>query len=575
MTRNINHNTNNNENVSNQHNKYPFTAVRNNSNNVVQQQQQQQLHHSLDMNFEPGLSSGNNHHHPPFNFQNQVMPGTSSGGGNMGHHQPLNQSNSLDLGELQFHTNPINLGVNEFSSKSKTLPKGSGNKKYSIPLRSRDCNSLEGAVGGENHNLRSSQFQDPKSTSKLFEALKENVYTEVTNLITANESRPHFLIQLFRELQLISSDPLRQRTIQSIQELYNRYIESSNIIQEESAMNNGNNQVHFVNNIVAPFNSASSSRPHSGGSIQGSSGSHQQNSGPLQSGIISFSYAPPSSRMSQVDSDLAVVSSSSASASAVQIVAPSTSSTHASIVDGTCNVEFEVIPDASSQHVTCTQRSSSHAATTSPDADFINAIMNEIISAVHAVDYINDSILQKVTNIVFHHVSDEANAGSSGGGGGQGTAQNRVQRLIINNDDFLRHLNHWNRTDKDEFITNLENYLNNILVECSNVVANAPNGSAYSGLVANGVGTSGVENELSINETGPLSNYNGFAIFVDGDLAEADQVCSNDENIEESANHEDGVLMVNGAGASAGASGGQNLLPNYERANSEVLMEVI
>jgi pericentriolar material 1 protein len=70
----------------------------------------------------------------------------------------------------------------------------------------------------------------------LFEALKENVYQEVKNLITANESRPHFLIQLFRELQLISSDPLRQRTLQSIQELYSRYVESA-IIHEENNSN--------------------------------------------------------------------------------------------------------------------------------------------------------------------------------------------------------------------------------------------------------------------------------------------------------------------------------------------------
>lgn len=31
-----------------------------------------------------------------------------------------------NLGFLEFHTNPINLGVNEFNTKSKTLPKGNG-----------------------------------------------------------------------------------------------------------------------------------------------------------------------------------------------------------------------------------------------------------------------------------------------------------------------------------------------------------------------------------------------------------------------------------------------------------------
>lgn len=69
-----------------------------------------------------------------------------------------------------------------------------------------------------------------RSSFKVFEALKENVYLEVSALIAANESRPHFLIQLFRDLQLISSDPLRHRALHSIQELYNRNFEAN--IQE-------------------------------------------------------------------------------------------------------------------------------------------------------------------------------------------------------------------------------------------------------------------------------------------------------------------------------------------------------
>lgn len=62
-----------------------------------------------------------------------------------------------------------------------------------------------------------------RSSGKLFESLKENVFQEVSALIAANESRPHFLINLFRELQLISaSDPLRNKIMQAFQELYFR-----------------------------------------------------------------------------------------------------------------------------------------------------------------------------------------------------------------------------------------------------------------------------------------------------------------------------------------------------------------
>ncbi|XP_034825749.1 interaptin-like isoform X7 [Maniola hyperantus] len=55
-----------------------------------------------------------------------------------------------------------------------------------------------------------------KATSKLFDLLRENIYSEVTTLIGVNEAHPDFLIQLFRELQLVSSEPLRQRVLRSI-----------------------------------------------------------------------------------------------------------------------------------------------------------------------------------------------------------------------------------------------------------------------------------------------------------------------------------------------------------------------
>lgn len=452
-------------------------------------------------------------------------------------HPLLNQSNSLDLGELEFHTNPINLGVNEFSSKSKTLPKGSGNKKYSIPIRNRDYNSLglEGAVGGvENNNLnRSFQYQDPKSTSKLFEALKENVYHEVTNLISANESRPHFLIQLFRELQLISSDPLRQKTIQSIQDLYNRYVESA-IIQEEN-----------VSNI----------------NVQ-----HQQQ---LVIGNTSNNRIMSPRRNSEFDFNAQFVSPQ-----IVQIKplnSPDSSRNESSYdnlpISQSTPQRLQQISQSNQSHQQISQ-SNEQVASVSPDAGFINSIMNEIISAVHAVDYINDSILQKVTNIVFNHVSDTVHGNE---------IPNKVSRLIINNDDFVRQLNHWNRTDKDEFITNLENYLNNILVECSNVASgnnltmtnNTSNQTHSTSTAFNSTLDMDLTNisETSNNvASGAANGYSGFAIFVDGDLAEADQVCSNDENIE---------LEVGAAGASNSVIHLNGSFSGIEAPNSEIIEVII
>ena len=53
----------------------------------------------------------------------------------------------------------------------------------------------------------------------LFEELRETIYTEVATLISQNESRPQYLLSLFRELQGLTSDLMRQRAIFALQEI--------------------------------------------------------------------------------------------------------------------------------------------------------------------------------------------------------------------------------------------------------------------------------------------------------------------------------------------------------------------
>jgi pericentriolar material 1 protein len=72
--------------------------------------------------------------------------------------------------------------------------------------------------------------EDPPQLS-LFESLRETIYSEVATLISQNENRPHFLIELFRELQLLSSDYLRQRALYSIQDLVTRFLTEEKITQ--------------------------------------------------------------------------------------------------------------------------------------------------------------------------------------------------------------------------------------------------------------------------------------------------------------------------------------------------------
>ena len=82
-----------------------------------------------------------------------------------------------------------------------------------------------GSVGRNRNEWHDDSGNEPNpGKCKLFDELRENVYREVASLISANQGRPHFLIQLFRDLQLISSDPLRKRALQSIQSLISQSI---------------------------------------------------------------------------------------------------------------------------------------------------------------------------------------------------------------------------------------------------------------------------------------------------------------------------------------------------------------
>ncbi|XP_053668224.1 uncharacterized protein LOC128718628 [Anopheles marshallii] len=458
----------------------------------------------------------------------QILPQQQPQQQQHSHHAPLNQSNSLDLGELQFHTNPINLGL-----ANKTHPKASGHKKYPLSLRScRDAGSGgEGSSGcyvsgGGDMNLASTcTYQhDSKSTSKLFEALKENVYQEVKNLITANESRPHFLIQLFRELQLISSDPLRQRTLQSIQELYNRYIEST--LQEENHVNNVGS-----NNLLASTGLSNMSEGANNG------GEGIVNSEPRTT-------PPRDARNDESGVEFEVIQNYTNLRQQQQQQLEQQQQYHYIPANG--SEQAGANPQSSSaggEVLTSSLPNSSTSANTPPGAgrrlsasrphnqeqlvpiavansEIINIIMGDIVSVINSVDYINDSVLFKIAGVICNHAAGGApvDYGPPVGGdagqqhhhhhhhqhhyhhhhsrSGQSPAASLLAAAsflsaqedeqpgelsggsrtagvgggdVFSREDFLRHLESWNRTDKDEFISNLENFLNNILLRSSAV----------------------------------------------------------------------------------------------------------
>ncbi|XP_054634093.1 pericentriolar material 1 protein isoform X2 [Dunckerocampus dactyliophorus] len=82
------------------------------------------------------------------------------------------------------------------------------------------------------NRIACTEAADASSDFSLFEALRETIYSEVATLISQNESRPHFLIELFHELQLLNTDYLRQRALYSLQDLVTRHLAEKSASQE-------------------------------------------------------------------------------------------------------------------------------------------------------------------------------------------------------------------------------------------------------------------------------------------------------------------------------------------------------
>ncbi|CAK1551834.1 unnamed protein product [Leptosia nina] len=148
--------------------------------------------------------------------------------------EPANALRNLNITNpipeiIQSHSNNLNATTNSKKKSSAKLPsKNSANRRNYNMLDFSQTSNINIASTSEtpslNHNLASTsrEVQD-KATSKLFDLLRENIFSEVTTLIGVNESHPDFLIQLFKELKHISSDRLRQKVLQSIRQILSQY----------------------------------------------------------------------------------------------------------------------------------------------------------------------------------------------------------------------------------------------------------------------------------------------------------------------------------------------------------------
>ncbi|XP_058883052.1 pericentriolar material 1 protein isoform X1 [Acipenser ruthenus] len=88
------------------------------------------------------------------------------------------------------------------------------------------------------HSNRNACTEAPETGSdfSMFEALRDTIYSEVATLISQNESRPHFLIELFHELQMLKTDYLRQRALYALQDIAARHLSENKDTNEETAV---------------------------------------------------------------------------------------------------------------------------------------------------------------------------------------------------------------------------------------------------------------------------------------------------------------------------------------------------
>lgn len=156
--------------------------------------------------------------------------------------------------------------------------------------------------------------------------------------------------------------------------------------------------------------------------------------------------------------------------------------------------------------------------------------MLEIVEFLHNVEQINETALQRITQIAFRHINSPSNKTTG-----------NLNKYFINQDDFMQNLHSLDLRNREIFLESLENYLNNILM------ANTPNKSqevedelfqrqamdltapASVQCKSNEVLSAMRKKEESITLADVVAVINQMPTTDNQDLAEADQICNSDE----------------------------------------------
>ena len=69
----------------------------------------------------------------------------------------------------------------------------------------------------------------PVIESPPFDQVREQIYSEVASLVSENESRPYYLMELLRAAQLLNTNYLRQTGLKTLKRVINDYLNPDQI----------------------------------------------------------------------------------------------------------------------------------------------------------------------------------------------------------------------------------------------------------------------------------------------------------------------------------------------------------
>ncbi|NXX88358.1 PCM1 protein, partial [Centropus bengalensis] len=157
------------------------------------------------------------------------------------HKTPKQKNKRKSCSQLKGRTK--NIGYESASASSVCEPCKSNKGRHSEEVvrakvfSNRNREQLEKII---KYSRSTEMSSETGSDLSMFEALRDTIYSEVATLISQNESRPHFLIELFHELQLLNTDYLRQRALYALQDIVTRHIsENSEKGNRTKSLNSG------------------------------------------------------------------------------------------------------------------------------------------------------------------------------------------------------------------------------------------------------------------------------------------------------------------------------------------------